>query len=113
MVVGSCHGVRRIKEGPGQAHNDVETLVHRAWVTHQHCPMALQQSVMGEPADKCEQKKLKKWNLRGEIVWILVWRGSDVVVPIQEPRKRLIQNGMWIGVGLVHFRNLQKGCTNN
>ena len=43
----SSRGVRRTKEGPGQAQNGVETLMHRAWVTHHHCPLAPEQSVMG------------------------------------------------------------------
>ena len=47
MVDGSCHGVRRTQEGPGQAQNGVEMLMHRAWVTHHYCPLALQQSVRG------------------------------------------------------------------
>ena len=47
MVDGFCHGVRRTKEGPGlQDHNGVETLMHRAWVTHHRCPLALEQSLM-------------------------------------------------------------------
>jgi len=47
MVDGSCHGVRRTKEGSGQAQNGVEMLMHMAWVTHHHCSPALEQSVMG------------------------------------------------------------------
>ena len=47
MVDGSCHGVRRTKDGPGQAQNGVEMLMHRALVAHHHCPLALEQSVMG------------------------------------------------------------------
>ena len=47
MVVGSCHGVRSTKEGPGQAQNGVESLMYRAWVTHHHGSLALEQSVMG------------------------------------------------------------------
>ena len=46
-MAGSCHGVRRAKEGPGQAQNGVEMLMHTAWVTHHHRPLALEQSVMG------------------------------------------------------------------
>ena len=58
MVDGSCHGVRRTKEGPGlQAHNGVEMLMHRAWVTHHHCPIALEQSVMGGAGINVNQKK--------------------------------------------------------
>ena len=57
MVVGSCHGVRRTKEGPGQAQNGVETLIHRAWVTHHHCPLALEQSVTGGAGINVNQKK--------------------------------------------------------
>ena len=57
MVDGSCHGVRRTKEGPGlQAQNGVEMLMHRAWVTHHHCPLALEQSVMGVAGINMNQK---------------------------------------------------------
>ena len=56
MVDGSCHGVRRTKEGPGQAQNGVEMLMQRAWVTHHHCPLALYQSVMGGAGIKVKQK---------------------------------------------------------
>ena len=59
MVDGSCHGVRRTKEGPGQAQNGVETLMHRAWVTHHHCPLALEQSVTGGAGTNVNQKKIK------------------------------------------------------
>ena len=57
MVDGSCHGVRRTKEGPGQAQIGVETLVHRAWVTHHHCPLAPEQSVMGGAGINVNQHK--------------------------------------------------------
>ena len=31
------------KEGPGfQDQNGVDMLMHRAWVTHHHCPLALE-----------------------------------------------------------------------
>ena len=60
MVDGSCHGVRRTKEGPGQAQNGVETLMHRAWFTHHHCPLALEQSVMGGAGINVNKKIYKK-----------------------------------------------------
>ena len=61
MVDGSCHGVRRTKEGPGlQAQNGVEMLMHRAWVTHRRCPLALEQSEMGGAGINVNQKKTIK-----------------------------------------------------
>ena len=58
MVDGSCHGVCMTKEGPGQAHNGVETLMHMAWVTHHHCHLALEQySVMGGAWINVNQKE--------------------------------------------------------
>ena len=60
VVVGSCHGVRKTKEGPGQAQYGVETLMHRAWVTHHHCPLALEQSVMGGPGINVNRNKIPK-----------------------------------------------------
>ena len=58
MVDDSCHGVRRTKEGPGlQAQNGVEMLMHRAWVTHHHCPLALEKVRNGWRWDKYELKK--------------------------------------------------------
>ena len=60
MVDGSCHGVRRTKEGHGQAQNGVEVLMHRAWVTHHHCPLALVQSVMGGAGINVYHKENKK-----------------------------------------------------
>ena len=57
MVDGSYHGVRRTKEGPGQAHNGVEMLMHRSWVSHRHCPLALYQSVMVGAKINLNQKK--------------------------------------------------------
>ena len=62
MLDGSCHGVRRTKAGPGQAQNNVEMLMHRAWVTHHHCPLALEQSVMGGAGINGNPKKNKKNN---------------------------------------------------
>ena len=56
MVDGFCHGVRRTKEGPGQAQNCVEMRMHRAWVTHHRCPLALEQSVMGGAGMNVNQK---------------------------------------------------------
>ena len=47
LVHGFCHGVRRTKEGPGQAQKGVEMLMRRAWVTHHQCLLALEHSVMG------------------------------------------------------------------
>ena len=60
MVDGSCHGVRRTKEGPGQGQNGVEMLMRRAWVTHHHCPLALEQSVMSGAGINVNQKKKYK-----------------------------------------------------
>jgi len=54
MADGSCHGVRRTKEGPSlQAHKGVEMLMHKAWVTHHRCPLALEQSVTGGAGIMC------------------------------------------------------------
>ena len=60
MVDGSCHGVRRTKEGPGQSQNGVEMLMHRAWVTHHHCSLALEQSLMGGDGINVNPKKKEK-----------------------------------------------------
>ena len=61
MVDGSCHGVRRTKEGPGlQDHNGVEMLMHRAWVTNHRCPLALEQSVTGGAEMNVTKKTNKK-----------------------------------------------------
>ena len=57
MADGSCHGVRRTKEGPGQAQNGVEMLMHRARVTHHHCPLALEKSIMGGAGMNVNQNK--------------------------------------------------------
>ena len=64
MVDGSCHGVRRTKAGPGQAQNGVEMLMHRAWVTHDRCPLALEQSLTGG-ADPKKIKRIQKNNDKG------------------------------------------------
>ena len=64
MVDGSYHGVRRTKEGPGlKDHNGVETLMHRAWVTHHHCPLALEQSVKGGAGINVNQKPPERSNM--------------------------------------------------
>ena len=58
MVDGSRHGIRRTKEGPGlQHHNGVEMCMHRAWVTHRRCPLALEQSVTGGAGINVNQQK--------------------------------------------------------
>ena len=36
----------------------VEMLMHRAWVTHPHCPLALEQSVMGGAVINVNQKTI-------------------------------------------------------
>ena len=60
----SCHGGSRTKEGPGlQHHNGVETLMHRAWVIHHRCPLALEQSLTGGAGINVE-KNMKKCLLR-------------------------------------------------
>ena len=62
MVDGACHGVRRTKAGPRQAQNGVETLMHRAWVTHHHCPLAPGPSVTGGAGIDVKQKKIQNKN---------------------------------------------------
>ena len=48
------------KEGPRlQAQNGVEMLMHRAWVTHHHCPLALEQSVMDGAGINVNLKQIK------------------------------------------------------
>ena len=37
--------------------NGVEMLMHRAWVTHHQCPLALEQSVMGGAGINVNQKQ--------------------------------------------------------
>ena len=57
MVDGSCHGVRRTKEGPGlQDRNGVEMLMRGAWAIHHRCPLALEQSVTGGAGINVNQK---------------------------------------------------------
>jgi len=61
MMDGSYHGVRRTKEGPAlQAQKGVEMLMRRAWVTHRHCPPALEQSEVGGAGMYVNQKKTTK-----------------------------------------------------
>ena len=60
MVAGSCHGVRKTYAGPGQAQTGVEMLMHRAWVTHHHCPLTPRQFVMGGAGMNLNPKKPKK-----------------------------------------------------
>ena len=40
-------GQKRVLGIINETKNGVEMLMHRAWVTHHHCPLALEQSVMG------------------------------------------------------------------
>ena len=47
------------KRVPGKQ-NGVEMLMHRAWVTHHHCPLALEQSVMGGAGINVNQKNYIK-----------------------------------------------------
>ena len=84
MVVGSCHGVRRTKEGPGQAQNGVETLMHRTWVTHHHCPLALEQSVTGGAGTNVNQKKKKK------IIYNIF---SNILHPVDQPENPVDRAG--------------------
>ena len=62
MVDGSCHtvyaGQKRVL-GIHTTQNGVETLMRRVWVTHHHCPLALEQSVMGGAGINVNQKKTK------------------------------------------------------
>ena len=67
MVDGSCHGVRRTKEGPGQVQNGVEMLMLRAWVTHHHWPLALEQSVMGGAGINVSPNKIKYDNRKTDL----------------------------------------------
>ena len=48
------------KEGPGQAQNGVEMLMHRAWVIYHHCLLAPEQSVMGGAGVNVNQQKNEK-----------------------------------------------------
>ena len=70
-TIGSCQGVRRTKEGPGQAQNDVEMLMHRAWVTHHDCPLALEQSVMSGAGINVNPKK-RKFRIKNKLELILL-----------------------------------------
>ena len=44
--------------GVHKTQNGVEMLMHRAWVTHHYCPLALEQSVMGGAGVNVNQKKI-------------------------------------------------------
>ena len=59
MVDGSCHGVSRAKEGPGQAQSGVEMLMHRAWVPPS-LPSGPRTVRNGWRGNKCEPKEKKK-----------------------------------------------------
>ena len=45
--------------GIHKSQNGAETLMQRAWVTHHHCPLALEQSVMGGAGINVNPKKIK------------------------------------------------------
>ena len=62
MADGSCHGVRRTTEGPGHPYDLEwwEMLMDRAWVTSHHCPLALQQSLMGGAGIIVNETKRKR-----------------------------------------------------
>ena len=66
MVDGSSH-VRRTKAGPGQAQNNVEMLMHRAWVTHHHWPSGPITVRNGWRWDKCEPNS--EWLNRNSSSW--------------------------------------------
>ena len=57
MVPAMVYAGQKRVLGIHKTHNGVEMLMPRAWVTHHHCPLALEQSVMGGAGTNVNQNK--------------------------------------------------------
>ena len=68
MVPAMVYARQKRVQGIHKTQNSVEMLMHMAWAAHHHCPLAVQQSLMGGAEINVNQKKQKKqymWTKEG------------------------------------------------
>ena len=69
-----------------QTHYDVEMLMHRKWVTHHHCPVALEQSVLGGAGI----------NVNPFVLFFLLIGGLHVRDPLPRPILQSVSVADWL-----------------
>ena len=95
MVLAMVYAGQKRVLGIHKSQNGAEILMHRAWVTHHHCPLALEQSVMGGAGMNVNQNKICK-------TW---WGGLDELCTYSDPQGRN-QNWEKVATALCLLKNL-------